>query len=69
MIDAIEHQLPLRPYDAEWESVDRGKNPKLYLPFTHLEGVVPCLFMIFHAILAVSSFPWTAIPSTLGGTG
>jgi len=61
VIHAIELQLPLRPYDAEWESVDRGKNPKLYLPFTHVEIIVPWLFMGFHALLAASMVPWTKI--------
>ena len=65
VIHAIEQQLPLCPYDAEWESVERGKNPKLYLPFTRVEVVVPWLFMVFHAILAASSVPWTTIWSTL----
>jgi hypothetical protein len=57
VIHAIEQQLPLRPYDAEWESVGRGKNPKLYLPFTRVEGIVPWLFMAFHATLVVSGLP------------
>ena len=69
VIHAIERQLPLRPYDAEWESVERGKNPKLYLPFTHVEGVVPWLFMIFHAILAASALPWTTIYTALRVNG
>ncbi len=58
VIHAIELRLPVRPYDAEWESVDRGKNPKLYLPFTHVEMLVPWLFMGFHALLAASTVQW-----------
>ena len=61
VVHAIERLLPLRPYDAEWESVDRGKNPKLYLPFTHVEMLVPWLFMGFHALLAACTVPWAAI--------
>lgn len=61
VIHAIEQQLPLRPFDAEWESVDRGKNPQLYLPFTHVEKVVPWLFMAFHALLAASVVEWGKI--------
>jgi hypothetical protein len=68
VIHAIERQLPLRPYDAEWESVGRGKNTKLYLPFTHVEGIVPLLFMLFHLILAASTLHWTAICTALRGT-
>lgn len=69
VIHAIERRLPLRPYDAEWECVDRGKNPKLYLPFTRVEGVVPWLFMTFHAIFAASTLPWATIWTALRGAG
>lgn len=69
VIHAIERQLPIRPYDAEWESVERGKNPALYLPFTRVEGVVPWLFMIFHAVLAASALPWAAIFAAFRGAG
>jgi hypothetical protein len=61
VVHAIERQLPLRPYDAEWESVERGRNPRLYLPFTHVEKVVPWLFMVFHAVLAASAVPWAHV--------
>ncbi len=69
VIHAIERQMPLRPYDAEWESVGRGNNPKLYLPFTRVEGVVPWLFMSFHAILTMSALPWGMICTVLRGVG
>ena len=69
VIHAMEQQLPLRPYDAEWESVDRGKNPKLYLPFTRVEGVVPWLFMVFHATLVASGLPWGTVCAYFRGAG
>lgn len=69
IVHEIERYLPLRPYDAEWEYVDRGKNPKLYLPFTRVEGVVPWLFMVFHGILATSALPWMTIGAALRGSG
>jgi hypothetical protein len=69
VIHAIERQLPLCPYDAEWESVGRGKNPQLYLPITHVEGIVPWLFLAFHTILAASYVPWAAILATLCRSG
>lgn len=69
VIHAIERQLPLRPYDAEWESVERGGNPKLYLPFTQVEKVVPWLFMFFHAVFVAvfvaSAVPWAKLWATL----
>ena len=68
VIHAIEQQLPLRPYDAEWESVGRGNNPALYLPFTRVERVVPWLFMILHGALAAVRLPWATIYRTLSGS-
>ena len=65
VVHVIERQLPLRPYDAEWESVERGKNPKLYLPFTHVEIFVPWLFMAFHGLLAAWAVPWTSVWSAV----
>lgn len=52
VVHAIERHLPLRPYDAEWEHVGRGKDKKKYLPFTHVENFVPWLFLLFHVVLA-----------------
>ena len=65
IVHAIERQLPLRPFDAEWESVGRGKNSKLYSSFTHVESAVPLIFMVFYGILAIYSLPWEAIGSAL----
>ena len=54
VIHEIEKQLPLRPYDAEWDAVGRGENPKLYLPFTRIELFVPWVFIVLHAYLIVT---------------
>jgi len=65
VIHAIEQQLPIRPYFTEWESLERGTNPALYRPFSHIEGVVPWLFMTFHVLIGVQGLPWTKILSAL----
>ncbi|MCB9887752.1 MAG: hypothetical protein H6838_19850 [Planctomycetes bacterium] len=61
VIHQIERRLPIRPYDAEWASVGRGKEKSLYLPFTHVEQLVPWLFLLFHAILALTAVPWQVV--------
>ena len=33
----MEAELPMSPYDSEWDKVGRGTNNKLYLPFTQIE--------------------------------
>jgi len=55
VVHHIEQQLPLRPYNAEWEAVGRGTNPKLYLPVTRIERVVPWVFMVLHTLVAVAA--------------
>jgi hypothetical protein len=54
VIHEIEKNLPISPYDAEWEAVGRGENSKLYLPFTHIEILVPWVFLILHLWVLVS---------------
>ena len=58
VIHEIEKELPLSPYDAEWEAIGRGENPKLYLPFTDIETRVPWAFMALHLIAFCLLFPW-----------
>jgi len=56
VIHEIEKKLPLRPYNAEWEAVGRGENKKLYLPFSHIEIIVPWIFIFLYAVLIFYSF-------------
>ena len=53
VIHEIEKRLPLAPYDAEWEMLGRGKNPKLYRPFTHIETGVPWVFFTLHLFVLI----------------
>ncbi len=55
VVHAMERLLPTRPYDAEWESVGRGENPKLYLPFTHIETKIPWVFFGLYLVLIAIS--------------
>jgi len=48
VIHHMEQHLPFAPYDAEWEAVDRGENPKLYKPFTHVEVAIPWVFFVLN---------------------
>jgi len=56
VVHEMEARLPFKPYDAEWEAVGRGKDKKLYLPFTHIVILVPWVFLLLHLVgLLVSS--------------
>jgi hypothetical protein len=65
VVHAIEKRLPLSPYDAEWEVMGRGKDPKRYKPFTHIETGVPWVFMVLHAFVLLRTLPWQTIRSWL----
>jgi hypothetical protein len=58
VIHQIEKRLPISPYDAEWDAMGRGTNPRLYRPISHIEQGVPYVFMVLHAIVFVRTFPW-----------
>ncbi len=52
VVHALERKLPSSPYDAEWVSVGEGKDPKLYLPFTHVETKIPWVFVALYVAFA-----------------
>ena len=65
VIHKIEKFLPLSLYEAEWEAVGRGKNSKLYLPFTRVEKGVPWVFVILHSMVLLLSVPCGVITSII----
>ena len=65
VIHNIEQQLPIAPFDAEWEALGKGKDPKKYLPFTKVEMVVPWIFLILHVVVFLKAIPWSYIKSTI----
>jgi hypothetical protein len=55
VVHEIERYLPLRLYDAEWTALARGEDAQVYLPFTHVEIIVPWVFAVLYlAVLVVS---------------
>lgn len=61
VIHQIEKRLPISPYDAEWEAMGKGKNPKLYRPISHIELGVPFIFIALHVIVFAKTFPWMTV--------
>ncbi len=58
VVHEIESLLPIRPYDAEWTVLGRGKDRTKYLKVTRLESVVPWVFIALHALVLARSLPW-----------
>ena len=61
VIHEIEKKLPLSPYTTEWVVLEEGKNPKIYLPFTHIEMGIPWVFFTIHAFVLLINIPWGKI--------
>ena len=61
IVNLIEKNLPIAPYDAEWEALGRGKNHQLFIPFNKIETIVPWLFMGIHITVLIRVFPWNSI--------
>lgn len=57
VVHELEKQLPVSPYDAEWEYVQRGHNSKLYRPISYVEGGVPWIFFSLHWFVFLKTFP------------
>lgn len=65
VIHSIEQNLPLAPYDAEWVSLEKGKNPKLYKPFTKIEIIVPWIFFLLHFSVLMQVIPWSNLRNVI----
>jgi hypothetical protein len=67
VVHAYERILPTQPYRAEWVAVGEGKDPKRYLPFTHVEGRVPWVFFSLYVILLLLCVARIIWPRVFGG--
>lgn len=63
VIEEIEKQLPISPYTAEWNHLERGTNGKRYRPFHAVEIWVPYIFLEVHVLQFMLSAPWATIGS------
>jgi len=61
VIHDIESRLPLRPYDAEWTAVGRGKDADKYLPVSILETRVPWIFAGLYLLIIAWAIPWSDV--------
>jgi hypothetical protein len=61
VVHLMEQRLPLAPYHTEWLALGEAKDPKRYVPFTHLEIWIPRSFMLMYAVLIIYMIPWRSI--------
>ena len=55
VIQQIESELPMAPYETEWKILGEGKG-KQYSPFTHVEQIIPCIFAGLYVLLMILVF-------------
>ncbi len=53
VINQMERNLPIAPFDLEWNELGSGRNMKKYLPITYIENIVPICFGILYLVLAL----------------
>lgn len=54
IVGEFEKRLPTSPYwSAEWKALGEGKDPKKYLPLTHVENWVPPIFSFLYIVIAL----------------
>lgn len=51
IIHNLEEKLPIQLYADEWKELEEGKNPKKYIPLSHIELAVPVAFFCLYLIL------------------
>jgi hypothetical protein len=56
VINAIERHLKAAIYDAEWEALGRGQDPKIYRSFTSREIWVPNALLVIYILVALLAF-------------
>lgn len=61
VVHMIESRLPLALYDTEWEMLGRGNDKERYWPFSHIELLVPRIFIAIYAFLTLSVVPWNTL--------
>jgi len=65
VIHEMEKDLPYKAFDAEWDAVGKGNDPKRYLPFTKIEKAVPWVFLTLHAVVLSRNIRWEDLLSLI----
>ncbi len=58
VITEIERSLPIAPFTAEWEYLQRGTDRTKYRQFHSIERWVPYIMLVVHAMQFLVNMPW-----------
>jgi hypothetical protein len=62
IVHRIEKRLPISPYDAEWEALGRGIDPRRYQASSQLEAYVPLIFGALHVAVLLRAILGSTVP-------
>ncbi|MGQ4876583.1 MAG: RipA family octameric membrane protein [Promethearchaeia archaeon] len=54
VIHEMEQNLPFGCYKREWEILGKGKESKKYRPLTHVEQLIPLIFILLYLFFLIS---------------
>lgn len=60
VIERLESRLPAALFSAEWVALGKGKDPKVYKPFTATEQLVSVIFIVLYGLAALYTVGWVA---------
>ncbi len=61
VIHALEQKLPVTLFTTEWHLLGKGKDRKIYLPFSKIEKDIPNTFIILYLLILILSIPWDVL--------
>lgn len=61
ILHKIEENLPIKMYADEWVELGQGNDMKKYLPFSHIERVVPVIFGVLYLLCLAAIGFWFII--------
>jgi hypothetical protein len=61
VIHRLESKLPATLFKTEWRILGMGKDTKKYQPMSHIEKVVPLIFIVLYLIIFFANLPWKSI--------
>jgi hypothetical protein len=60
VIHRLETKLPARLFKTEWRILGMGKDVKKYKPMSHIEKMVPQIFIVLYFIIFFANLPYGA---------
>ncbi len=66
VIHALESKLPATLYKTEWRILGGGTDKKKYRPMSHIEKVIPVIFIVLYLVIFIANFPADFVANFLG---